>query len=687
MATPTPKPNPFLKGNSGASTGGTGSQNPFLKPAPTKPAGAAKKAPAANPWAPAISAGQAVLNALATPMYFVEGTIASGGNIAKGAENVGNAFAGKKTVSGHDLLVNAGMDPKFGNVNILGADINLPGLAADILLDPLTYVPGGAIVTASKSGLKAISTAGRAINDAAHAKVALKVVERSPERNMLRTGTPKAAPTTPATPLAPKNARATLFNEDSALGETARANQSKRIANVYYSVPVEKGRSVAQALNDIMASGLEGLVKGAKTGYYEGRLMQTVDKARKAENKLAKSGQSVAVKLLDSVGSPAVIAKDEAGFAKLTDGTSAELTPMTPIKHGKQWLVAPDETSRIYQFDTEGGARKWISDNGADSSVATREFKAKPIIDTAPSQFDSIVEAAAKTAPDPTAAKDIMKRVAEADSLAKETNGIRAGLSTHAAQINYLLNPERLQAKLEARLSLNGNKLISATNARLHIEDALNKNDVNAAVDYLRRNFPAAANEILSMSIKGDKGPVPIGKILSTNAISLNRLPAEEITRLRAAINNIIAPEAANAVREGLRNDLNRLLGSEEDSSKLVAAVFGKRDQKAIDEVLAAIQSPTTQVKYNGISDLISGLRSGHQVDPKQVMKIAKLLSPEAYDWSKVSKNLDNGDTVNGLIGTIIKNGGGAQTMATTMERLSLLDSGQLAAATGISAS
>ncbi|MFM5967848.1 MAG: hypothetical protein ACKOQ8_02240 [Micrococcales bacterium] len=360
---------------------------------------------------------------------------------------------------------------------------------------------------------------------------------------------------------------------------------------------------------------------------------------------------------------------------------------MTPIKHGKQWLVAPDETSRIYQFDTEEGARKWISDNGADSSVATQEFKAKPIIDTAPSQFDSIVEAAAKTAPDPTAAKDIMKRVAEADSLAKETNGIRAGLSTHAAQINYLLNPERLQAKLEARLSLNGNKLISAKNARLHIEEALGKNDVNAAVDYLRRNFPAAANEILSMSIKGDKGPVPIGKILSTNAISLNRLPAEAITQLRAAINNIIAPEAANAVREGLRNDLNRLLGSEEDSSKLVAAVFGKRDQKAIDEVLATIQSPTTQVKYTGISDLISGLRSGHQVDPKQVMKIAKLLSPEAYDWSKVSKNLDDGDTVNGLIGTIIKNGGGAQTMATTMERLSLLDSGQLAAATGISAS
>ena len=650
---------------------------PSAKPVAKKPA-----AKPADPWAPAISAGQFILNVLSTPMYGVEGTLAGGGNPLKGFENIGNAFAGKKTVTGHDILTNLGMDKNFGNVNIFGADINLPGLAADIVLDPLTYVPFGAIETVGKAATKAISTGVRATDDAMRGNVALKIVTNAPERAKISKAVPKAVKGTPDNPMVPRGARQTLFNEAGATGDKARQIRQNLQKNAYMTVSVEGGRSVSQTLGDMLASGLDGFVKGAQYGWHEGRLKTLVHKDAKITKKAIKAGEESPIKLLDNAGISATIAKNDAGQVILENGDVAEFKPMTPYQHGKQWIVAPDETGQIYQFTNEDAARSWIADRGVTPDAPAQKFKAKPIIDTAPSAFDTAAEVAAKTVADPRLSKDIAKNVIKADEIAKATTGIRAGIGSKAEAVMKLIDKNNLGREISLRTSLTEAQ-------RANIKEHLANDDLENALMYIQRNRTDKAIEPIykahfGRAVNVNGKAVPLERFVNSG-LPVSSLTPETRVGLRSMLTNISADNPLDSVMKSLRAELTKLTGSESAVTQIISAsgIAGARDEGVLKSVLESLSGPEAGVKYTGLQDLITGLRAGHKIDGKSLLKIAKLLSPESKNWTKISKALDDGDNIAALTETIIKSGA-VQTLKTAQNRLAALDADTLAAATNI---
>ena len=188
MANPSTPVSPFVKAGTAKKAASTVS--PFLKDN--------KKAAADNsPLAAILNFGQSAINTISTPMYGIQGFVNQVGKEAQAGNanpldvlfksiNAGNKNAtswtrGEKTVMGEELLKNLGIlkDDTFGDVKIGDFEINLPGLAADIVMDPLTYIPGGVFVTAAKAPVIAGRTAIKAGQLAKTGQLAESVARRA----------------------------------------------------------------------------------------------------------------------------------------------------------------------------------------------------------------------------------------------------------------------------------------------------------------------------------------------------------------------------------------------------------------------------------------------------------------------------------------------------------------------------
>lgn len=673
---------------------------------------------AADPWAPALSVGQTLLNVISTPLYFVEGamkknielakkgdfsgaasaaspitflgSVFTGGVGASGVENVANAFQGKKVATGHELLTDIGMDKNFGNVPFLGGELNLPGLAADILLDPLTYTPGVVVSAPLKMLAKGTTATARAAYDAARALPSIKYVAKNLDSvNPNAIKDIKYAKQTPAVPRPVKNESTSLLREESALGSYARQNVAKRANSIYAAAPVKGGRSLFETIQQIAGSGLEAGLKASKTSLAESLLKHEIHRVDMANAKIVRrakrKGEDIPV--LPNTGTAAIVNMTEDGKTLLDDGTAVDYPIATPVKQGKNYYVDLDGSGQLHRFSDEATAKKFISDKTStpvESVADVVEFKAKPVFDTNPAAL-SVAERAATTEAAPKMVQELVKRIKSADKVAQETKGVLSNGDGVTTLIRNVIRDASVKANSDAAKLVNASAFAKRYRGYLASKEldaasvwgALSRSEADRTLFRYLNEYP--------VTLTGEEGKrTALGNIMKVVEQKGwdNISPADKQAITNTLLRALSGGDTGSIAKE-LRTSITRIVGDEKLASDVIANIS---KPQVLDEILANIANRAGEVSFKNAEHLITSIASGQAtVAPDVLIKLAKLLSPDAADYGQIVKDLKNDPAGMTLAMRSILVKGGMQTLKTVETRLALLDAETFALASGIS--
>lgn len=601
--TPAPKVPKLVTGptnkSGGLSTGGGRTVRKLV----TGPTGTGLKSATSNavpkktddPWAPVLSFGQSVIDVLSTPLYGVQGNINAllkGKNpieaIAAGQENAIAWTRGKRPVTGSELLKTAGIESNFWN-----------SLAADILLDPLTYTPGVLITAplkaagiASKSAVKAGAlaakgeVAAKAGTEGAKLATGFKAGFQNPRKPMSTwVGGKPVEQITDASPKT-KEFLAKYINKQAATRENlAKYN--------YTTVPVTGTRRAGQAVNDVLASAFT-------------------------------AGKQAMVGTLLSVGAKNTLRKYARTEARLLN-KEKQITPKDIAEQvGVSTAVqAPKLETKIAEEITAN----------IEPPKTGRQIGVPSIPDTAPTYLEvrKLAEATTTTA-EVAALKRSIKAIDKASVAAKVTS---FAPTDTAKQVDKILEIKRdLHVKAVSSIS---------KNIFNRIKSAVVREDGASPFSFYREfaQSPVAEYAAVAAKVGGLVVEQPstgkkftIAQIARAEANDRN-IPLDLIKQASAAIDDTFLKRGTAAGLEALRLDeLTKLVGKDlAEAFKATGALNAakKTNQEALDALKAQLPEPgtVTSKKYDGFDTLIDGLKRGDVVDTESLLKVIRALDPE----------------------------------------------------------
>lgn len=606
MTTPTPAPNPFLKGNSGGSGSTGASGNPFLKKAAPVKTGASS---AAKQSSTPLSFGQQLLNVLGTPMYFVEGAVNqsikdvqkgdflkaltstitpiavaglfTGGASSKGVENVKNAFEGKKTIMGSDVLETAGWkDAGFW-----------PGLVADIALDPLTYTPGAVVSVPLKAVAKAGVTAARAANVASKGfavggRAAGRAVEGAAAVKLNQ----------------PKTFLRSGFTEVSA-NAGGKVLAEARPGFVKEGITAERvgARGTAQALTDVAHAAAIGAWKGAKLGWKQGVTTEVLRGIAKDMARASKKNPTPNELKTIPTSLGALSGFVEESLAKQAEKAAAPVAEATAKVAAPAAETLPKVAEQVVEEATPA----------ADNTIAA--VLDKPFT---PAEMSIMVN---KTG---ASIKDAQKRLKAADKVAKGAEVAARDAKGISKQVIGLIqsasNARRVfTADIAAKVSLNNAADLQSvfkameTTPIADIQKARN--------ELLKREWQTASGETRTIAdaIKGDlktlnKADFAAVRKALTSFVDVMSKPAN--------LSKMIAARVSELVGEKMASEL-----------KATGALGGKVDDEtlgAVSAILKNVQGAAGK-KYANADEMVMGIINGDAIAPEAIVNLLKALDPE----------------------------------------------------------
>lgn len=581
-----------------------------------------------NPWQPVLSFGQTLIDIVSTPLYAVEGGIAAaqkGKNpIVGAAENSVAWTQGKRPQTGSDILKNAGMSNDFWS-----------SLAADIALDPLTYTPGVVISAPIKAALAGTKYAAKGIAASAKGATSLKSA-----------GTKAGAPVEAIVkaPLAKKTGQSPAI-----IAKRVEAEKDMQ-RFVYQPVQLEGGRSVTEAMSQMLASGLEAGYKGARMSISKSMLKEAERKIGKAERKAGK---------LDDIKPIEIVAP----------------------KLAQEAVDAVDNTAK--------DAATVVSDvaNVSKAPEATNI----PVVDRAPTKITPLELQATLKPLSKTSAKEIEASLNKIDKIVRSTTGIKQAGPAVQERISQVLS-DGVQNTYKAFKNLDANIV---KNLEISLKGDVGADSLTLLRQYLSSTDPA------KLAIIKAYGNVKVG-MLNGKPATLNDVltrpefagPVRNIDKeTRLAIDNVVR-RVVKVAREGdagiafvNQRDISNLIGEPAAEAMAKAGALDpskKTDMTALKAVLDGV-SGAGEKKYENFSDFIAGIRAGDIIKQDALEKVLRAIDPEHKVLNEIDSAIESPNTVSVLRSALV--GSGVNTVATSLRNLAHLNPESFMKATGMSAS
>lgn len=620
MATPKGYVSPFSTAAGAAKKTAVSSKSPFKAGAAVGP----------NPWQPVLSFGQTLIDIVSTPLYAVEGAIAGaqkGKNpIVSAAENSVAWTQGKRPQTGSDILKNAGMSNDFWS-----------SLAADIALDPLTYTPGVVISAPIKAALAGTKYAAKGI--AASAKGATSV----------KSAGAKAGAPVEAIVKAPLEKKAGVSPAIAAKRVEAEKEMQRF---VYQPVQLQGGRSVTEAMSQMLASGLEAGYKGARMSISKSLLKEAERKIGKAEKK---AGKIEAAKALEVVTPK--IAQD---VVDATDNVAKDAA-----------TVATD-----------------VANVAKDPALEAVNI---PVVDRAPTMVTPLELQSTLKPLSKTTAKEIEASLNKIDKIVRSTTGVRQSGDAVKGRVSQVLS-DAVQNTYKSFKNLDANIV---KNLDLSVTP-------NSGIDSLTllRQY-ATTSDPAKLAIIKAYGNVPVG-VISGKPATLNDVltrkefagPIRNIDKdTRIKIDNIvrsvvkIAREGDKGIEFVNKRDLQSIIGEPAaDALAKTGALDPSKttDNAALKAVLDGVAT-AGEKKYNNFSEFIAGIRAGDIIKQDALEKVLRAIDPEHKALNEIDSAIESPNTVSVLRSALVSSG--VNTVETSLRNLAHLNPESFMKATGMSAS
>lgn len=685
-----------------------------------------------SPLAQVLNFGQSVIDTVSTPLYGIQGFLNQlalenkkgntnpvdvlGKSLEAGNKNATAWTTGQKRVTGTELLTNLGIipDSKFGNVKIGNSEINLPGLAADIALDPLTYIPGGVFVTAAKApviaGRAAVKAGALAAKGEISASVALrKAVDETTKKIV---GEAAAGQAIKFKPLKTKfTAGWTPERIDLAAatkriaGETGQpltkleAKQIKAAETVSKIQPTELayktlqlGDSPLNTVSNQLASSLEAARSALVATVVTDNARRVLGKINRKEASLIRKGAESSIPASAAIGAArqveSVAVKPGEAALALEDGTVATVKPNTTF------------------IDADGGAHVWDGKNvrswtegdaatnraAADtylSSLAVKPAKpivveGRPIVDMAPTS--RILEQVTKIVSPSAEVKSTQKMLRKLDTIVKKAEGVSVGGDNIAYKIRQIVD------------SVDNEKLSFFANLRDDVKKSLmgalkganGKNPFDfilRAIETNDRQSLSVANEILNISFTGANGKVATVRDVINNNVAWEKISIGARTEIINAINKLVF-EGADA-KKLAANKLSEIaaLVPENIAKEIAKTGALNADKKyntgALNKILDGLKSTAgaAKKKYETFDDIVAGLKAGDQIDTPSLQAILTALDPDGALVEQVNK-VAAADLNEMLATTLTREG--MQIVSDARRRLEILDAEKIFEANGL---
>jgi hypothetical protein len=638
------------------SNGSTGTQSPYGVDFSAAPSGKGKKpskkttkvaAPKTTPIQDlingTISLGQGIINTVETPLYFIEDLAYRsirnaknpkvqeklnkqlqenplsyfswmGGEWAKSAENATAWSRGQEVKhTGGAIAKELGLTSSNKD---LGAKIQntAVGLAFDVALDPLTYVPLAPVFKV----LKGVSSGGsKLVTGAALGGVKGYVpIEKAAARGVT------AETAAGVKEIAPKGKIKQKYQRP--VGETGKgaeyqqtylkgmeANKSQLV-----KVPDAVNRAASQKAKDAVATGLDMGIKALRSSLLTSNANKFLEKYAIQEAKAAKAGLKAA---------------------------SEVITPEAPIKAAEGVTIPKPSEAAI----------------AAPKTVKTGRAS---FLDIAPTEYEkSIASLGTKDV------KSLQKVYETANKIASKAKGVRLSSDNVAQSIEGIIKSRRaIDTTLFAKTSPEFQKSFIKgfdTVPLISIRDALSQ-----TADVAKSTW---AKAVAGYSIRLSDGTATnIGKLINSD-VRFSSLPKPDQRKIITTIERFIDPNKADIA---VMKRINELTGDPEITKQLAKAgafTREKADIPKIKEILDKLGATASagEVTYKNVDELIAGLRAGDTVSNDIMAKILKALDP---DNKLVAEAERNADSVNGKQLSLALQTTGLETLAAMRKTIDL---------------
>lgn len=715
MATPSTPVNPFKS---------TGKKATGIAANPFAPKAKVDNSPLAN----VMKFGQSVIDTVSTPLYALEGAVNQAAKETKAPtanplasifEAAGkNATAwtrGEQRVAPEDLLYNMGLIPSkdFGTVKIGETPVNLFGLAADIALDPLTYVPGGVIVTA----LKAPAIAGRAAIKAGKLastgqiaeSVARKIASTEGARQVVGKALPgeaikfKAVPKKLTSGYTPARIEAAQATERIAaeFGQSLTKLEKKQIkaANIVAKTDpallayktVSLGGTPLSTVNAAVASAIDAGMAGLRSTILTDSAKRSLRKLNRAETKLINKGVATnipfeaAISTVRQVEDKAVKAGESA--LAMQDGTVQTVKPNTIFQDGDTVHIWDGKNVRTWAKGTpeqnQAAAREYL-DSVVNKPAKPVVIEGRPLIDTPP--VTSIVQQI-KNIKAPTAEiKNINKMLGDLDKIAAGAKGVAIAGDNVAYKVSQILN------------SIDPRKLEFFASLRAGLKDSLMtalKGDRGNLFDFIRhyatqddKQAKSLVGEILNIAVIDARGNKTTVREMFNNA-EWATISSDTRTSIVRAVKEMVFDNADMKTAAGAKlGELDALIGPELTDKIAKTGVLldptkgGTALKKILEDLKAAPKA--SQKSYANFDEFMAGLRAEDQISTVVLEKVLNTIDPEHALIKQVDKAA--AQDYNQQLRNIIDQKG-IQLVTDARRRLELLDPAKTMKAKGLALS
>lgn len=353
-----------------------------------------------------------------------------GNYIDAGLKNAGNLWADKKVSTGSDFLTKAGFAKDFGNTNvylptfvqdnesitsarveIAPTEINLAGLAVDVVLDPLTFVdlPIGTVAKAITIGGKTgVKVAKEAIKDS---KVSVNVVKDVADG---------ATPTTlkPGANILTQYTKKPIIKAENIRATGPMAERLDKTVTTITDKLTYRGVESADAATakQVVASSIEAGLKATGATFVGGIANRSLSKMARYEGKAGRVALQETPKIIE-------------------EGAQRDIQDFVPH-------VTPEGTfvfdgKRLHSFANEEEATSWVNAQKAAPKVSKVTRGDAPIVDTpVPGVAGSVLGNLPVTPAEVKAAQANLKAI---DKLAASATGISS--ATEAIGTKITLKP------------------------------------------------------------------------------------------------------------------------------------------------------------------------------------------------------------------------------------------------------
>mgnify|MGYP000455646491 CR=1 FL=1 len=626
-----------------------------------KKTAAKKAAPKDNsPLGAALSFGQSFIDVISTPLYFVEGAIAGaqkGQNVLEAGAKNATAWTkeGQRPVTGSEILKNAGMSNDFWS-----------SLAADILLDPLTYTPADLVSVPLKVIGVAGRTAAKAGKLAAAGEVSVKVAtEAGQAGKLLKPGTDSFLNQYTKKQIIKEN----LLNSTSEALKAREAKTSKVIQDKFtYRTADVAGQVTAK---QVVASSAEAMYKSAASTFLAEFAKHDMTKIAKSEMKAAKT----AAKTIKNATNLVKDAEQTLSAPKISaDGMVKDMSPYQPHVSADGVHVM-DQSKGIHTFANEAEAKNWIKAQADAPKAAIKVTKGEaPIFDTNP--FDNSTTAVGSLPTNAENAAQAAKRLDEVNKIVKSAKAT-SDVVTISDTVKKILDKPlasdlagRIQPEIAAQIS----RLADGTQDPFSLITSWATKDAKS-------QETSVLKIVLDTKLTDKAGKTASILDVYNSGIPFNKLSAASQKTILGAFAKVnagtanIAGDLASKMAE-----LAAAVGPE--VAKQIAAAKGG---KALNEILAKLPQTTTAVekKYANFADFIAGLRANDHVPFPVMEKVLKRLDPESDIIKSIEAGLDKATAYEQIKSVLVANG--PQTVYETERRIALLDPEVMVKSTGLS--